>query len=61
MEYDGVKIKSLSQKELITMYKTTWETFKAWLSHIEKKLGSQRGRRYTPKQVRIIFEHLGTP
>jgi hypothetical protein len=58
---EEVKIKSYSVKELLALYDTTWKSFNSWIAPIKDKIGKLRGRKYTPKQVRIIFEHCGTP
>lgn len=54
-------IKSYNLKELAVLYKETSKTIKAWLKPFEAEIGRKYGKRYSPKQVTIIFEKLGTP
>lgn len=58
-------IRSYSQKELRVLYgdKTpiSWETFSAWIDPFKNLIGELKGRKYTPRQVAIIFEKVGNP
>ena len=54
------EIKVYTQRELCNIYGVTEETFKKWLLKITN-LEPRTGNFYTPKQVEIIFNHLGTP
>jgi transposase len=50
---------TMSKKELCKHYKVSYETFNTWLKRIPE-LNEEKGQRiFTPKQVRLIFEHLG--
>jgi len=50
-----------NRKILAAMYGVSLNTFKSWLMKISN-LEIHRGQRlFTPKQVEIIFEALGTP
>lgn len=55
-----LKITSYSRKELYTAYNVSWKTFKIWLLKISD-LGDCEGKRFTPKQVEKIINHLGQP
>lgn len=61
MTETATKIKAYTQKELLNMYEVTWKTFSAWIKPFKAEIGDYNGRRYTVKQVRIIFEQLGEP
>lgn len=54
------EIKVYTASELATIYGVDVETFKKWLAKINN-LGERVGYYYMPKQVEIIFNHLGTP
>jgi hypothetical protein len=58
---DSPKIKVYSKKEMREMYCISRQTLNNWLKLNEKKIGKIKGRLFTPKQVKLIFELLGTP
>lgn len=55
------KIKSYSAKELRNLYDVSHKTFSSWLKPIKDLIGIVEGKKYSPKQVKIIVEHLGEP
>jgi hypothetical protein len=54
-------IKSYSHKELMDMYEVSHVIFRGWLTPYKEKVGKLTGKRYTIKQVEIIFSELGRP
>jgi hypothetical protein len=56
-----VKIGPYNTKELATLYRVSYKTFRAWLVPHLEKVGKKNSKYYTAKQVRIIFELLGEP
>ena len=54
-------VKAYSLKELYVLYNVSRHVFNSWLSLFDKKVGKVKGKTYTPRQVRIIFEFLETP
>lgn len=50
-----------NRKILASMYGVSVNTFKSWLLKISNLEIQRRQRLFTPKQVEIIFEALGTP
>lgn len=54
-------IKPLNYKQLAAIYEVTHRTLKSWLSPFTEEIGEMRGRTFTLKQVRIIYEKLGEP
>lgn len=66
IQYSAVReasphIRAYSHKELAVMYCCSRKTLSRWLQHIPGELGPRMGRLYTPRQVRLIFGHLGEP
>jgi hypothetical protein len=53
--------KSHNIKELAILYEETPKTINAWLKPHAADIGVKYGKRYSPKQVNIIFEKLGVP
>ena len=58
---DKILIKAMNKKELAALYSVSLTALNRWLEPFKEKIGKERGRTYTPKQVRIIFECLGEP
>jgi hypothetical protein len=58
---EQTKIKPLSKMQLANAYNVSLETLNSWLKPFKDKIGDYRGRMFTPKQVKIIFEELGEP
>lgn len=54
-------IKSYSHKQLIDLYEISHVIFRGWLAPHKTKVGKLTGKRYTIKQVEIIFNELGRP
>lgn len=54
-------IQAYSKWTLRQMYGIGDKAFNEWIKPFEEDIGKQRGRKYTPAQVKIIFEKLGTP
>ncbi len=50
---------TMSKKQLCEHYSISYETLNKWLKCIPE-LNEEKGQRiYTPKQVRLILNHLG--
>lgn len=47
--------------ELCELYGIKEKAFKAWIKPFNDKIGQQRGKKYTPIQIRVIFDVLGEP
>ena len=59
-----MKIKVYSKSELAKLYGVTRVTFNKWVKPVFKNYDFGRSGRcnyYTPKEVKMIFEHLGEP
>jgi hypothetical protein len=54
-------LKPYCLKDLQELYGVTYATLKLWLKGFETELGERVGRYYSIKQVKMIFEKLGTP
>ena len=56
-------IKSYTKKELKELYGCSYETLFKWLEPVIPLFENYKktDRIFTPAQVKIIFEHLGTP
>jgi hypothetical protein len=57
----NIPIKSYHKWELAVLYDVGVKQFDAWIEPHKDKIGEQIGKKYTPKQVRIIFECLDPP
>lgn len=57
------EVKEFSFKELCIKYDVSAVTFKKWLIPIKDKLINQnkRYRNFCPRDVQLIYEHLGEP
>jgi hypothetical protein len=55
------KYSSATRSELAQRYNVSMPTFKKWLDMIPNLILSDKQRTLTPKQVEIIFTHLGEP
>ncbi|KAB7728434.1 DUF4248 domain-containing protein [Rudanella paleaurantiibacter] len=52
----------LSKQQLIELYRTSYRRFVVAIESIKEQIGWKSGKQYfSPKQVRIIIEHLGPP
>jgi transposase-like protein len=54
-------VKPYSIDDLCELYGITRRVFFSWRKLFIKKLGKLQGRVYNIRQVKIIFEHLGSP
>lgn len=54
-------IKPYSKKQLANMYGISDKTLASWLSPFIRKIGPYKGRMFTPKQIKTIFESIGEP
>jgi hypothetical protein len=55
------KIKAYTLKQLAALYGFTVQTMRKWIAPLKDKIGPRIGHFYNPKQIKIIFEHLGNP
>lgn len=51
----------ISLTDLAKIYGVTRKVMKRWIEPIEQKVGEIKGRSLTPKQIKIIINHLDTP
>lgn len=58
---EGKKYKAYSKKQLTRLYNISEVTLRSWLRPIENKLGTYRGKAYSPIQIKMIFDFLGEP
>ena len=56
-----IPVRGYHKWQLCELYGIGEKAFNAWLEPFKEKIGEQRGKKYTPDQVKIIFECLGTP
>jgi len=55
------KITSQSKIQLADAYVVSLRTFTSWIEPFKDNIGEYRGKAYTPKQVKIIYNLLGRP
>lgn len=55
------KVIAQSKNQLAEAYNVSIKTFIRWIEPIKEELGEYRGKTYTPKQVKIIYDLLGYP
>lgn len=48
----------MSKKELAAYFRVSLKTLSRWTEPIKEEIGEYQGRKYTPKQVKIILSHL---
>jgi hypothetical protein len=53
--------KARTVKELCALYGVSKSVFFSWIKLFRERIGVFKGKTYTPKQVRIILEHLEMP
>ncbi|HMJ48799.1 MAG TPA: hypothetical protein VK498_15815 [Ferruginibacter sp.] len=58
---NNIPIKPYSVKEMCVLYNISYKTYFKWCDMFRKEIGPKKGRYYTIRQVRIIFERLGFP
>jgi len=56
-----VQLKAYTTKELALIYDVSEKIMRGWITLFEDQLGKKKGRYYTPRQSRIIFDKLGIP
>jgi hypothetical protein len=54
-------IKPYSKTHLAKAYGVDLRTFNRWLKPLYKKIGKPNGRLFTPFQVKMIFQLVGSP
>ena len=55
------QLKAYSYKELATLYGISHRTLKNWLEPFTHDIGEKRGRYFTVKQMKVVFQKLGYP
>jgi len=58
---DSIKPTAMTKTQLAQLYGVDKRTFDRWLKPFKNQIGEKMGHIYTPKQVSIIYECLGTP
>ena len=61
MTSEKTTFKSFSIKEICNIYKISRVTWNKWYKMKKKMIGEKIGGKFTPKQVKIIFEEFGSP
>jgi len=56
-----IQVKPYSLKEIADLYGISKKTMYKWMEPLKNKIGEKRGRYYTVKQVRLIFDEIGLP
>ncbi len=60
-KHENIPVQPYSLKELSAMYGVSKNTFKKWLQPFKEELGKRNGYYYNNKQVKLIFDKLGSP
>ena len=55
------KITAQNKNQLADAYVVSLKTFISWIEPFKDNIGEYRGKIYTPKQVKIIYDLLGRP
>lgn len=55
------EIKPQTKQELAQAYGISPRTLNRWLTPFQEHIGPRMGHTYTPKQIRIIYDLLGSP
>jgi hypothetical protein len=55
-----INVKAMSKGDLINAYGVCRTTLRSWLSKVPN-LDQKNKKIFTPAEVKIIYEHLGTP
>lgn len=50
-----------TKQELANAYGVTLRTISSWLEPHLHEIGAKKGRTYTPKQIKIIYDLIGHP
>ena len=53
--------KPQTKMELAHAYGVTLRTISSWLDTYQEEIGPKMGRTYTPKQIKTIYDLLGSP
>ncbi len=53
--------KARTVKEICALYGVSRSVYFSWITLFRERIGVFKGKTYTPKQVRIILEHLELP
>ena len=53
--------KPQTKQELAHAYGVTLRTISSWLEPHLDEVGERKGRTYTPKQIKIIYDIIGPP
>jgi transposase len=54
-------IQTYNLKQLAAIYGVSTKVMKSWLKPYHEIIGERFGKKYSPKNVAIIFEKLGVP
>ncbi|MDA3883819.1 MAG: hypothetical protein PF481_11105 [Bacteroidales bacterium] len=55
------KVIAQSKSQIAEAYNISLKTFNCWIEPIKEDIGKYRGKSYTPKQVKMIYDLLGRP
>ena len=55
-----VPVAAYNKTEVASLYGISTDTLNAWTAEIDN-FGEYKGRRYTLRQVQLIFDHCGQP
>ncbi len=61
MEHEIIPNRPYTPKELAALYQCSAKTFRKWVARLEDRLGPRVGNYFTPRQVKVILDHLGRP
>jgi len=56
-----MNISTKTRTQLAKEYKVDYSTFISWLNDIDELKLHPKRRLLTPKQVKLVYEHLGDP
>jgi len=60
-KYIDMNVTTKTRTQLAKEYKVDYSTFNTWLNDIDELKLNPKRRLLTPKQVKMIYEHLGIP
>ncbi len=58
---EDFKIQTYTNKEMAQHYRVSTKTFGRYLKTLKVDLGTRIGNSFSPKQVKMIVDHLGKP
>ena len=61
MQSSEKKNMAYSKGELKNLYNISWHQLRLWLEPFKEAIGEYKGGKYTPAQIKIIFDKLGEP